>query len=268
MKRNFLWVTCILLLLTITFSSWKAESAKRIHHKAHTVKLHKGASAKELFSDYIEDIYNTAQLHAAGLDYSVFQKAVTGYFNLKAANLVPQTSSVVTIVDLAKSSMTKRMWIVDLMDKDLLLHTLAAHGSGSGGDVPTYFSNSTDSHASSLGFYVTDGVYYGKHGQSLKLEGLDAGFNDNARSRGIVVHAAPYVSQGSIDALGRLGRSEGCPAVPTKMIKKVISAIKGKTVLFINGNDDTYTSKYLDGEAAANYVYPVSQGSQAVNASL
>lgn len=268
MKRNFLWVTCILLLLTITFTSWKAESAKRIHHKAHTVKFHKGASSKELFSGYIEDIYNTAELHAAGLDYSVFQKAVVGYFNLKAANMVPQTSSVITVVDLAKSSMTKRMWIVDLMDKSLLLHTFAAHGSGSGGDVPTYFSNSTDSHASSLGFYVTNGVYYGKHGQSLKLDGMDAGFNDNARSRDIVVHGAPYVCQNSINALGRLGRSEGCPAVPTKMIKKVISNIKGKTVLFINGNDYTYTSKYLDQDAAANYVYPVSQGSQTVNASL
>jgi len=256
-----------LLILSITIISWKAESIKKNRHKAHLVKLHKAASAKELFSQYVEEIYNTAQLHEAGLDYTVFQKAITGYFNLKAANQVPQTSSVVTIVDLAKSSTSKRMWIVDLMDKNLLMNTWVAHGNGSGDDMAQYFSNQNDSHASSLGFYITNGVYHGKHGQSLKLDGMDAGFNDNARSRGIVVHGAKYVSPGTIDALGRLGRSEGCPAVPQKLINKVINTIKGKTVLFINGNDYTYSSKYLDEDAAAGYVYPVA-GSATVNASL
>src|SRR3569833_1436838 len=254
MKKSFLWITCILLSLSVTIVSWKAENSNKDHHtkKVKTGKL----SAKDLFSQYINEIYSTAQLHAAGLDYDVFEKAVTGYFNLKSQDQAPQTSSVLTIVDLAKSSSTKRMWIIDVMDKELLMNTLVAHGSGSGGDVANYFSNQTDSHASSLGFYITDGVYYGKHGRSLKLTGLDEGFNDNARARGIVVHGAKYVSEGTINALGRLGHSEGCPAVSPKVINKVIATIKDKTVLYINGNDDTYTSKYLDGEAAASYVYP------------
>src|SRR6202012_4660261 len=102
MKRNFLWVTCILLLLSFTIISWKAEAVKK-NHKHHSIKIRTGATSKELFSAYIEDIYNTAELHATGLDYSVFQKAVVGYFNLKASNQVPQTSSVITVVDLAKS---------------------------------------------------------------------------------------------------------------------------------------------------------------------
>src|SRR5581483_1864183 len=172
MKRNFLWGTCILLLLSITIISWKADKIKHSHKAHFTIKYKAGSkatSAKEFFSEYLDEIYNTAQLHAAGLDFNVFEKALTGYFNLKAANMVPQTSSVITIVDLAKSSCTKRMWIVDLMDKNLLIHTWVAHGNGSGGDVPDYFSNSADSHASSLGFYLTNGVYYGKHGRSLKL---------------------------------------------------------------------------------------------------
>jgi hypothetical protein len=149
------------------------------------------------------------------------------------------------------------MWIVDLINKDLVLNTWVAHGNGSGGDVPEYFSNASDSHASSLGFYITEGIYNGKHGRSLKLNGMDAGFNDNARTRSIVVHAAPYVSQGSIEQLGRLGRSEGCPAVSPKIAKKVINTIKGGSVLFINGNDSSYTSKYLNADVATNYVYPI-----------
>ena len=83
-----------------------------------------------------------------------------------------------------------------------------------------------------------------------------------------MVHGAKYVSEGTINALGRLGHSEGCPAVSTKVINKVIATIKDKTVLFINGNDYSYTSKYLDEEAAATYVYPNSGNGSYVNASL
>ena len=256
MKRRFWGTLCALLIFTIAIISisWKPDTKEK--SKGVTTKNTKAFSAKEHFAQYLEDIYNTAQLNETGLDIAVFQKAVTGYFNLKAANKVPQYSSIITIVDLAKSSRTKRMWIVDLVNKDLLLNTWVAHGNGSGGDVPEYFSNASDSHASSLGFYVTEGIYNGKHGRSLKLNGMDAGFNDNARSRSIVVHAAPYVSQGSINQLGRLGRSEGCPAVSPKVAKMVINTIKGGSVLFINGNDHSYSSKYLDADVATNYVYP------------
>lgn len=256
MKRRFWGILCVVLTFTIAIItiSWKADIKEK--SKKTTTKTVKAFSAKEHFTQYLEDIYNNAQLGETGLDLAVFQKAVTGYFNLKAANKVPQYSSIITIVDLAKSSCTKRMWIVDLINKDLVLNTWVAHGNGSGGDVPEYFSNANDSHASSLGFYVTEGIYNGKHGRSLKLNGMDAGFNDNARARSIVVHAAPYVSQSSINQLGRLGRSEGCPAVSPKVAKKVINTIKGGSVLFINGNDRSYSSKYLDAVVAINYVYP------------
>ncbi|HWD89331.1 MAG TPA: murein L,D-transpeptidase catalytic domain family protein [Mucilaginibacter sp.] len=264
MKKNFLWVTCILLSLSVTIISWKAENPSKDHH-AKSAKAGK-LSAKDLFTQYLTGIYDNAQLQAAGLDYEVFEKAATGYFNLKSQNQIAQTSSILTIVDLAKSSSTKRMWIIDVVDKQLLMNTLVAHGSGSGDDVANYFSNQTDTHASSLGFYITDGVYHGKHGRSLKLNGLDEGFNSNARARGIVVHGAKYVSEGTINALGRLGHSEGCPAVSTKVIGKVIETIKNKTVLFINGNDYSYTSKYLDADAAAGFVYP--ENGSIVNASL
>jgi len=265
MKRRFWGTLCALLIFTIAIISisWKPDTKEK--SKKSTTKTTKAFSAKEHFAQYLENIYNTAQLNETGLDLAVFQKAVTGYFNLKAANKVPQYSSIITIVDLAKSSCTKRMWIVDLINKDLVLNTWVAHGNGSGDDLANYFSNESDSHASSLGFYVTEGIYNGKHGRSLKLNGMDAGFNDNARARSIVVHAAPYVSQGSINQLGRLGRSEGCPAVSPKVAKKVINTIKGGSVLFINGNDRSYNSRYLDTDIATNYVYP---GSISVTASL
>ena len=265
MRKRFWWITCALLAFSVTMISWRAETSK-----TYTATITKAGrhSSRELFSQYVTEIYNTAQLNDAGLDMAVFQKAVTGYFNLKAAGKVPQYSSVITIVDLAKSSCAKRMWIVDLINKDLLVNTWVAHGNGSGDDIPYHFSNDRDSYASSLGFYVTDGVYNGKHGRSLKLDGMDAGFNDNARTRSIVIHGAKYVSPGTINVLGRLGHSEGCPAVSPKMVDKVINTIKGKSVLFINGNDYSYTSKYLDEDVAINYVYPGSGANRSENASL
>ncbi len=255
MKKHFWWITCALLTFSVTIISWRAENITESNRIVVANKPVK-SSAKELFTQYLDQIYNTAQLSEAGLDLAVFQRAAIGYFNLKASNKVPQYSSIITIVDLAKSSCAKRMWVIDLINKELILNTWVAHGNGSGNDMADRFSNENDSHASSLGFYITDNIYNGKHGRSLRLDGLDSGFNDNARARSIVMHAAPYVSKATINAKGRLGRSEGCPALSPKVAGKVINTIKGKTVLFISGNDSNYTSRYLDEETAANYVYP------------
>ncbi|MEO6851197.1 MAG: murein L,D-transpeptidase catalytic domain family protein [Mucilaginibacter sp.] len=260
MRKRFWWVTFALLAFSITVIGWKADDRLVIPRNIPAKTA--GASAKMFFSSYIEKIYHTAQLNDAGLEFPVFQKAVTGYFNLKASAKVSQYSSVITVIDLAKSSCTKRMWIIDMVNKNLILNTWVAHGNGSGDIIPDHFSNENYSHASSLGFYVTDNVYNGKHGRSLRLDGLDSGFNDNAFIRGIVIHAAPYVSSYVINLKGRIGRSEGCPAISPKVARKVINTIKGKTVIFISGNDDSYSSKYLDERIAANYVYPVNGDNQ------
>ncbi|RYE17263.1 MAG: murein L,D-transpeptidase catalytic domain family protein, partial [Sphingobacteriales bacterium] len=218
-------------------------------------KEEKASSAKEMFGQYVADIYNTANLQEAGMDMAVFQKAITGYINLKMTNKLSH-NNVITVIDFNKSSHEKRMWIIDVLNKSLLLNTWVSHGQGSGNDMATAFSNIANSHQSSLGFYVTDDVYYGKHGRSLRLDGMDAGFNSGARSRAIVVHAADYVSQGTINQLGRLGRSHGCPAVSPEVSEMVINTIKGKTMLFIAGNDSHYTSKYMNEDIAMNYLYP------------
>jgi hypothetical protein len=241
MRKRFWWILCAFLLFSITTISWKPAGAN-----GSTIKIETPASAKQLFEQYVTTVYQTANLQQAGLDIAVFQKALTGYINLKQANKLPQTSSVITVIDFAKSSCVKRMWIIDLISKQLLLNTWVAHGQGSGDDMASQFSNNDESHQSSLGFYLTDDVYTGKHGRSLRLDGLDEGFNSNARARAIVVHAADYVSENAIEKLGRLGRSFGCPAVSPEVCGQVINAIKGKNMLFINGNDTSYTSKYLD----------------------
>lgn len=206
-----------------------------------------------LYENHVNNLYNQINLEQTGLSHAVFEKALTGYYNLKKTGQVSEEKSILSIADFDKNSTEKRLWIIDLEKKKLVLNTWVAHGQRSGADKATRFSNANESFQSSIGFYLTAEVYRGQHGRSLRLDGMDEGFNSNARSRSIVVHGADYVSQGTINALGRLGRSQGCPAVPKELSNSVIDAIEGKTVLFINVTDQRYTSRYLNEHMAASF---------------
>jgi len=234
----------ILSTLALTIISWVPSS--------QTISSPKIVTEDSLYTMHVSKIYNGAHLDQAGLRPEVFQKALTGFYNLKNSGKISADKSILTIADMDQNSTKKRLWIIDLNNDSLLLNTWVAHGSRSGDDLATRFSDVNDSNESSLGFYVTAEVYRGKHGRSLRLDGMDEGYNANARKRSIVVHGAPYVSQGTINQLGRLGRSQGCPAVAQELADLVINTIEGKTVIFINGNDRAYASKYLDAHLAAN----------------
>jgi hypothetical protein len=251
MRKHFWWIIGALLLFSISVISWKPSGPIIINSK-----ITKTLGAKELFAQYVSDIYNTANLQQTGMDAAVLQKAVTGYLNLKLANKLSANSNIITVIDFTKSSREKRMWIIDVLNKSLILNTWVAHGQGSGDDMASRFSNNNESHQSSLGFYLANEVYIGKHGRSLKLDGLDEGINSAARTRGIVIHAADYVCQNTINQIGRLGRSFGCPAVSPVVSDQVINTIKGGSMLYINGNDSNYTSKLLDATAPANFITP------------
>jgi hypothetical protein len=260
MRKHLGGLICTLLILSVTLISWRPQNTNKL-----SINVNTSFSARELLEKYATNIYESAHLQESGLALNVFKKAITGFINLKVSNKLPQTNSILTVVDFTKSSCEKRMWIIDVINKELILNTWVAHGNGSGNDIATRFSDKMNSHESSLGFYVTDEVYYGKHGRSLRLDGMDAGFNTNARSREIVVHAAAYVNQNIIAQQGRLGRSQGCTAVSPAVADQVINTIKDKTVLFINGNSNDYQSKYLDEELASNFVHSDSKSSYIAN---
>ncbi len=167
------------------------------------------------------------------LSPEVFALAWRGYMNLQAAGLLRTDKQVMSVIDFSRSSCQDRLWVIDLKAHKVIYHTYVAHGQGSGMDMATSFSNREGSHASSLGFYVTGDTYVGQHGNSLRLLGMDKGFNDAALDRGIVVHAAGYVSDAFIANEGRLGRSWGCPALNPEIAQSIIRAIQDGTCLFI-----------------------------------
>ena len=203
----------------------------------------------DFFNGKIHRLYQKLDLADQNLRYDVFEKAMTGYLNLKKAGKLGDKDRL-TVVDFSLPSTEKRLWVLDLDQKEVIFHTLVAHGHNSGENVATNFSNQNESNMSSLGFYVTESEYVGKHGRSLKLEGVDQGINDNALARSIVMHGADYVSEDFIRQNGRLGRSLGCPALPMDQYAQIIDAVNGQTCLFLNGNDANYSSRYLNQDVA------------------
>lgn len=168
----------------------------------------------------------------------VFEKAMKGYEQLEDNGKVGK--KILTVVDFGLSSTKKRMWIMNMDTKKVLFHTYVSHGKNTGGEFATKFSNTVNSLQSSLGFYVTAETYYGKNGLSLFIDGMEKGFNNNARKRYVVIHGADYAEPNFIDRIGRLGRSYGCPAVPNTIAKDVIDTIKEESVVYIHKNNKDY----------------------------
>lgn len=140
---------------------------------------------------------------------------------------------ILTFIDYSLPANQKRLWIFDLSTQKLLFHTYVSHGLKSGSLESNFFSNRFDSKASSIGVYRTNKTYFGRHGLSLKLDGLDKGFNDNADSRTIVMHGGWYVEESFIKKYGRSGRSWGCPAIPNQLTSSIINTIKDKSLFIV-----------------------------------
>lgn len=181
------------------------------------------------------------------LNIEVFKKAMTGFENLKKAGKIESGTKLLSICDFSLSSNSKRLWIVNIETGEILFNSLVAHGKNTGEEFATKFSNTENSLQSSMGFYITDTTYEGENGYSLKLLGMDSGYNDAALRRAVVMHGADYVSEEFAAQHKRIGRSWGCPAVPRALAKPIINTIKGKSVLFIYYPDQQYlnSSKWL-----------------------
>lgn len=181
------------------------------------------ASSEALFSSLLSQ--------APGLDGSVLRLALEASSAAAAKGYVKRRD-VLSVIDYSLPSSQPRLFVFDLAARKLLYRELVAHGKNSGDDRTTFVSNSPGSLATSIGTFVTADTYYGSNGYSLRLRGLDEGFNDMAWERAIVMHGAPYVSRQAIKTLGRLGRSWGCPAVRAEIADELIDTVRGGSVVF------------------------------------
>ena len=209
--------------------------------KGHSVNSAIHSSTDKNNSSAIAEKYSSWQLEKEGISIDLFSYAVKGYEYLAKINKIAN-NSFITIIDFSKPSSEKRLFVINTETGNVIFKTLVAHGRNSGKEFANSFSNGASSFESSLGFYTTSDVYNGKHGLSLRLNGCEKGFNDNAYKRRIVVHGADYVSESFVEQNGFLGRSLGCPAIPAALSKKIIDIIKDGSCLFIYAPSKRYLS--------------------------
>ena len=187
-------------------------------------------------------VYDSLRLNLSGLNRKAFELAQQGYEKLREQGALIN-DNIISIIDFSLPSTEKRLYVVDLKNYQVLYKTYVAHGKNSGGLMANSFSNKPSSNKSSLGFYKTLGTYIGKHGYSLKLQGLERGINDNAYQRAIVMHGADYVNPNYIPKLGFIGRSQGCPAVASREATPIINTIKDGSCLFIYSPNTAYQQR-------------------------
>lgn len=208
---------------------------------------------KEALSAYLSDQYNLLQSESEKPDFELYQKGMIGFYKLKMEGKVKK--DIITLIDFRMSSIKKRMWIIDVNTNEVIHHTIVAHGKNSGWEFAKTFSNTPNTNMSSIGFYLTGEKYIGKYGLSLRLDGVENGFNSNARRRAIVLHPAKYVNTSISKSLGRMGRSFGCPAIPYKDSDKVVKTIADRSVMFIYFPQEDYLKETKFSDELAAYAY-------------
>jgi hypothetical protein len=207
------------------------------------------STERSAFAAKVSSLYEQINLKDLGLSRKALAYALKGYYYLLAHHKLSRPN-ILSICDLSQSSRNKRLYVLDLEQKTILINTYVAHGRNSGREYATSFSNNPASHKTSLGFYITEDTYFGSNGLSLKICGMERGFNDGAVRRNIVIHGSQYVGPDFMQMNNNvIGRSYGCPAVPLDESQAIIDAIKGGSCLFIYHPTKRYItrSKILNG---------------------
>lgn len=187
------------------------------------------AKSREAYAGEAWDLYE--QIGNESMSFNAFKFAYLGWNRLKDS--ISLDEKIISVVDFSQPSTNKRFYLIDMGTKEVMYQDYVAHGKNTGTLMAKKFSNIPHSNQSSLGFYKTAETYYGKHGLSLKLDGLEKGINDKARQRAIVIHSAWYTEESFIRKYRSLGRSFGCPSLPAGNYNEIIKLIKGGTLLFI-----------------------------------
>lgn len=226
---------CLAVIMFIAISHESFTTSKKVT-TAVTHQIFQKTDSSQLF------LYDSLQLNLKGLSKEAYNYALLGYNKLLQSGKL-KNDETLTIIDFSLPSTAKRLFVIDMKLGSVLFNSLVSHGRNSGKDMASEFSNSTNSFKSSLGFYVTSDTYMGKHGLSMRLEGEEKGINDNALTRGIVMHSAEYVNEALIRSQGYIGRSQGCPAVPPQLHKAIIEKIKNGSCLFMYSPAKYYLSK-------------------------
>lgn len=212
------------------------------NHQKFTIALPKDFADAPALITITDSLYDYLQLEQLGLERSIFFQAYKGYLHLLINNKL-NNANVLTIADYSQSCNNKRLYVIDIVNMQLLYNTYVSHGKNSGYEFANSFSNEQDSNKSSIGFLITGETYFGKYGTALRLDGIEKNINHNVRKRDIVLHGSNFVNEQRIALRGSIARSLGCPAIPKKEHIGIIQNIKDGSCFFIFHPSKTYAKK-------------------------
>jgi hypothetical protein len=253
-KLSFLTISILLLVSPVLISGTNKEKGapsffigkNDLIHSAYFINgrlaVSRTKSITALLIAQAHSLYDSMHLDKYGLSQKAFEYAWRGYQRLLAKGVL-KNPELISICDFSQSSRRKRLYIINVEEKKVLVNTYVAHGRNSGGEFARSFSNKAESHKSSLGFYITRQIYYGEHGLSLKIDGVERGINDRANARNIVIHGSEYVGDHFVELNPFTGRSFGCPAIPAQQTEEIINTIKNGSCLFIYHPTKIYLNK-------------------------
>lgn len=230
----------VILIVLLLSGPGFAQSLKSSNHFTAPV-IANTADAPAIIT-ITDSLYDTMHLADYGLEREVFFQAYKGFLYLLSKKKLHNTD-VLTIVDYSQSCNSKRLYVIDLINLQLLYNTYVSHGKNSGGEFPNSFSNEKDSNKSSIGFLITGETYFGNYGTAMRLDGAEQGINDHVRERDIVFHGSNFVNDKIIEERGKIGRSLGCPAVPKAEHTAIMETIKGGSCFFIYHTNKTYAKQ-------------------------
>ena len=239
----FIAVVCLIGVVSVQVRL-RAEGTSEVRLKADTttrspaVRLNADSTTKALAMSALA----TVDVKPIGLAPDVLSLAV-GAVSCAVTSGDIETPRTLTVIDYSLPSTTPRLWVFDVASGRMLFKELVAHGRNTGDNMATAFSDILNSRQTSLGLFVTGDTYVGSNGYSLRMQGLEPGFNGNAMDRAIVMHGAPYVDATMAKRQGRLGRSWGCPALREAVARDVIDTVRGGGVIFSYYPDDEWLSK-------------------------
>ena len=196
----------------------------------------------------LDSVIDRTDALRAGVSPDVLELALTAT-SCAATSGAIEAPPTLTVIDYSRPSVEPRLWVFDLRSGEMRFRELVAHGKGTGENLAQHFSDGMNSHQTSLGLFVTRDTYVGSNGYSLRLDGLEPGFNGRARERAIVMHGAPYVDAAFAAKQGRLGRSWGCPALRQAVARQVIDFVRDGGVIFSYYPDSGWlkSSRFLNG---------------------
>jgi hypothetical protein len=244
MKKTYSILSFLPILLLLNSSSIEHTTIRD-----NSLNVNEDSRSSISFKDFALDTYT--RLNEPNLSLKAFENGLKGYYHLLLSGKL-SNQQYLTIIDFTVSSNSKRMFIINTENWNLITSTYVAHGMKSGEEFANEFSNIEHSHQSSIGFFLTGEIYDGKHGYSLKLDGLEYS-NSNVRDRGVVIHSADYVSEEYIKQNGRLGRSHGCPALPKEGYKELVDLLCEGSCLYIHSSQKEYAKKSSIVNASSNF---------------